>query len=273
MVPNCQALFYNIVRGVKMTGIYKITNLKNQKVYIGQSINIHKRWINHKASYNNPKKECYNYPLYKAFRKYGIENFSFEVIEECKQEDLNSREIFWISYYNSYSSGYNQNEGGSFAHYNKLSKKLVLEIIKILQTSNENSEEIGKRFGVSGRTVRAINSGESCHMDNYTYPIRPKMYNTHGNKGFVKSPKKKNAKCPICNKNITGKTNYCAHCAQRKVEKRPEPIQLAKEISEFGFEGTGRKYNVSGTTIKKWCKGYNIPHLKNEIIQWYKEHS
>ena len=57
------------------TGIYKITNLLNGKCYIGQSINIQKRWTNHKTSYKNPNKDCYNYPLYKAFRKYGLENF------------------------------------------------------------------------------------------------------------------------------------------------------------------------------------------------------
>ena len=45
-------------------------------------------------------------------RKYGIENFKIEEIEKCKDEDLNSREKYWISYYNSYHNGYNSTEGG-----------------------------------------------------------------------------------------------------------------------------------------------------------------
>ena len=66
-----------------MIGIYKITNKINGKCYIGQSINIKQRWKGHRKDafwLNGPD---YQYPLYKAIRKYGIENFSFEVIEEC----------------------------------------------------------------------------------------------------------------------------------------------------------------------------------------------
>ena len=75
-----------------MIGIYKITNLVNGKSYIGQSINIRKRIINHKSTAFNPQERGYNYPLYKDIRKYGINNFSFDVIEECKKEQLNEKE-------------------------------------------------------------------------------------------------------------------------------------------------------------------------------------
>ena len=45
-------------------------------------------------------------------RKYGIENFTFSVIEECSQEQLNEREIYWIEYYDTYKNGYNSTLGG-----------------------------------------------------------------------------------------------------------------------------------------------------------------
>ena len=93
-----------------MIGIYKITNLLNGKCYVGQSIDIEKRWAEHKSIYNHPR--CSNYHIYRAFRKYGIENFSFSVIEECEQALLNEREKFWIQHYNSFECGYNMTIGG-----------------------------------------------------------------------------------------------------------------------------------------------------------------
>lgn len=90
-----------------MVGIYKITNKINNKVYIGQSKDIEKRWENHKYYTYSTKTQ-----LQCAFAKYGISNFLFEVIEECDVEDLDEREKFWISYYNSYENGYNMTMGG-----------------------------------------------------------------------------------------------------------------------------------------------------------------
>lgn len=98
-----------------MCGIYKITNLINEKVYIGQSIDINYRFHNHKSESFNPKSNAYNTAIHRSIRKYGIENFSFEVIEECAKELLSEREIYWIAYYNSYGNGYNLTSGGEGA--------------------------------------------------------------------------------------------------------------------------------------------------------------
>ena len=95
-----------------MCGIYKIENLINGKKYIGQSVDIQYRFSNHKSESFNPKSNAYNTAIHRAIRKYGLENFSFEVIEECEQEVLKEREKYWISYYQSFGAGYNMTSGG-----------------------------------------------------------------------------------------------------------------------------------------------------------------
>lgn len=91
-------------------GIYVITNLLNNKHYIGQSKDIYERWKNHKRQ--STWRSHPNKALYTAFDKYGIENFEFEIIEMCDLEDLDRREIYYISEYDSYKNGYNRTLGG-----------------------------------------------------------------------------------------------------------------------------------------------------------------
>ena len=87
--------------------IYKIANLINGKVYIGQSMNVLERWKRHKIG----DTKC---PAIRAaIRKYGAENFSFLVIEDnLAESELPDRECYWIEYYDSYSKGYNLTPGG-----------------------------------------------------------------------------------------------------------------------------------------------------------------
>ena len=97
-----------------MIGIYKIKNLINGKVYIGQSQNISQRWVAHRSRPFNSNAIQYDCPLYRAIRKYGFDNFSFEVLEETTKDKLNEREIYWIAKFNSNDSiyGYNLTSGG-----------------------------------------------------------------------------------------------------------------------------------------------------------------
>jgi len=86
------------------TGIYKIENLLNHKVYIGQSIHIERRWMEHcRLSTSSVISD--------AIKKYGKENFSFQVLEECKVEELDKKEIYYIHKFNSLvPNGYNVTE-------------------------------------------------------------------------------------------------------------------------------------------------------------------
>ena len=80
-----------------ISGIYKITNNVNGKFYIGSSQNISRRWYDHKRELRIQKH--HNKYLQRAWNKYGEENFSFEIVEECKVEELSDREQLYIEKY------------------------------------------------------------------------------------------------------------------------------------------------------------------------------
>lgn len=91
--------------------IYCITNLINNKKYIGKTLNsIEKRFKEH---YQDSQRERFEKrPLYDAINKYGIENFKINLIEECNYKILAEREKYWIQYYDTYNNGYNATLGG-----------------------------------------------------------------------------------------------------------------------------------------------------------------
>lgn len=116
-------------------GIYKITNLQNNKSYIGKSINIERRWQAHKSL--SEWKRYENKTLYRAFKKYGLNNFSFEIIEKCSEEELNEKEQYYIKYYDSLNNGYNETEGGdggkTFKNYRKRFGLLTEEEVRYIR--------------------------------------------------------------------------------------------------------------------------------------------
>ena len=96
-----------------MQGIYKITNLINNKCYIGKTHNSDRRWQDHQRLAITPGHKEYDKALYKAMRRSGLNNFSFEMIEELDDYNtLGERVIYWIEYFDSYNKGYNESKGG-----------------------------------------------------------------------------------------------------------------------------------------------------------------
>lgn len=93
-----------------MYQIYKITNQKNGMVYIGSSIEVERRWRQHKEASINEKDHHYNYPLMIAFREFGIANFTFEVIDTLPDhQTMIKAEHDWIVKENCViPNGYNQ---------------------------------------------------------------------------------------------------------------------------------------------------------------------
>ena len=87
------------------TGIYKITNIENQKCYVGQAANLADRWKQHIKRGVGADTPTRN-KLYPAMRELGPENFTFEVIEECDRSLLDSREDYWQEYFKAKEFGY-----------------------------------------------------------------------------------------------------------------------------------------------------------------------
>lgn len=118
-----------------MIGIYKITNILNNKMYIGQSINIQERFSEYKRLAQDINfLNKFQYPLYLALNKYGIDKFKFEIIMECKEEELNYWEQYWINILNTYihnpnSQGYNLTRGGD--GHRIISNEQIKEIITL----------------------------------------------------------------------------------------------------------------------------------------------
>lgn len=242
-----------------MIGIYMIINQINNKVYIGQSQNIKQRWRAHRTRPFNSNSNDYEKPLYRSIRKYGLNNFIFQVLEECRIEELDEREIYWITFYDATNpeKGYNLTKGGSYTTPIKLTWEEVDKIIYYLQETNEPQEQIAKRFNISQRTVSGINLGEYWVKNDIAYPIRKKQEN----------------KCLICGKKICQSSKYCFTCSgliQRKT-KRPNRQQLKELIRTKSFIQIGKDYGVSDNAIRRWCEAEGLPSKKTIIKQYTDE--
>lgn len=114
-----------------MIGIYRIVNKVNGKCYVGQSVNVEGRLSNHLKWLSSGSHG--NKHLQSAYNKYGADNFITEVLEECSKSDLNAREKYWISYYDSFNSGYNLTTGGEYAGgfiHSQLTKDKISEALR-----------------------------------------------------------------------------------------------------------------------------------------------
>lgn len=144
-------------------GIYKITNIQNNKSYIGKSKHIELRWKQHKTEPFNPNSDAYNTLFYRAIRKYGIENFKFEILEECPEDKLNEKEKYWIQYYNTYilnpnNCGYNMTIGGEYTvNQLKYDINLIQQLWDEGKTQAEIIEIIGCKSNILTRYLDYLN--------------------------------------------------------------------------------------------------------------------
>ena len=95
-----------VLQGKEFCGIYRITNLKTNEAYIGKSTNIKTRWQNHCKTAIGLDGIART-KIHSAMKEYGIDNFSFEVLEKCTKENYSEREKYWINFYETNVYGYN----------------------------------------------------------------------------------------------------------------------------------------------------------------------
>jgi hypothetical protein len=95
----------------KKTGIYKITNVDTSESYIGQGVDVAKRLTEHIKGTLGIQSIA-DQKIHHAMAEVGLQNWTFELLEECKKEELNQREKFYINYYKSNEFGYNRTSGG-----------------------------------------------------------------------------------------------------------------------------------------------------------------
>ena len=211
-----------------MIGIYKITNQQTGQSYIGQSVDIKRRWMEHKLPYKriNPTKK-----IYQAFNQYGIDNFTFEVVEECEVNKLNEREQYWINYYDCYNNGYNMSRIQNLQ--SKIDWEVALKIVNDLSNTTLTETNIAEKYNVSVSLISQINTGKMWIIKDQIYPIRQKKEKKIG--------QKEKWTCPLTRE------------------------QLKDKIRNQSFSEIGRECGYTDNAIRKWCDKYNLPRHKREI--------
>lgn len=151
--------------------IYAYINMFNGKRYIGQTNNIERRKREHFSMAFNEKAKCYNYPLYRAFRKYGYENFVHVILEET--DYLDEREIYYINKYNTISpkNGYNIHAGGSESIIEGSLNMVQVEQIKEKLENGVSYTEIAEEFSISKTLISNINIGLRYFNKDWNYPL------------------------------------------------------------------------------------------------------
>ena len=140
-----------------MARIYKITNILNNKVYIGQTVRpLNVRWSSHKYScFKSNRPNDRNFRLYIAIRQDGVENFKIESVEELDTRDikvLDEREKYWIKQYNSTNPevGYNADEGGHVISTKCRETKRLMQIgVPLPESTKQKLREANNKIAKS----------------------------------------------------------------------------------------------------------------------------
>lgn len=233
-------------------GIYKIQNQLNGKIYIGQSIHIEKRWQEHCKSSSQSL-------IAKAIQKYGKENFSFQILKECAENELDKFEEKYIKEFNSLApNGYNivlTSEGKTIS-FNKNDYAIFEQIVYDIQKTSKSFRKIAEDYSLDLSMIYYINRGDYHTLPNLKYPLRK-----------VKDLSKQHHQCVDCGREISHnaiRCTKCDHIRQRKTE-RPDRETLKNKIRIFSFVAIANEYGVTDKTISKWCKSYGLPYKRKDI--------
>lgn len=141
-----------------MAYIYQIINKVNGKIYVGKTnFSIEKRFKQHCHDAFQPRNE--KRPLYAAMRKYGVENFYVELIEETSEPEI--REVYWIEKLMSFKTGYNATRGGDGTRY--LDYDLIVATYQELKSEKETAEKL--KIDVGSVRVALKERGEKIYTN------------------------------------------------------------------------------------------------------------
>lgn len=214
------------------------------KSYIGQSVDIYRRYKEHKTRDENSL-------FHRMLKHYGFWNFDFEVVEECDKDELDEKEKYYIKKYNTlYPNGYNLTPGGQESAHTNCLKSFddVIEISHLLKETSLSNAEIGNMFGISDQMVSDINTGRSWYRDNCVYPIRKRT--------------KKVYCCRKCGNELSDKTKtgLCWNCYKDDCSKQiPNADTLKSLLLSNSFNEVARIFDASSNTIRKWCRKHGLP--------------
>lgn len=274
---------------IEIFGIYKITNIVNNKVYIGQSIDVEKRIQQHKYGLNNNK--GHNAHFQNAWNKYGENNFKFEIIEKVEDASkLNELEIEYISEYNSTNPdyGYNWQSGGDNyscrqefrdniskrmrGKYSTLRNEDVLDI-KLLLCCGINKDEICSEYNLRKNTLNGIINGNSF---NYILPeakeiikknneqakeLKEKSILDMCNNGFsiTEISKELPYSISVIEKTIYQKTNTVEN-KKKKYQKIFDEVHYLYNEKGMKKYQIAKKLNISPSTVDRYLKKENNPY-------------
>lgn len=183
-----------------------------------------------------------------------IENFQFEVIEECQQKDLDEREIYWISYFDTFNNRYNSTIGRQNYPLDKLSEEETNKIKADLKSGQLSFLEIQKKYNLLGNTLSQINNGKIFSDENEKYPL---LITTS-------TP----SYCLICGKEINHYSTLCNKC-KGKLRRKDVSFSI-KDLLEAiannngNFEIVGKQYGISSNLIRKILKRENLPYHSSD---------
>lgn len=221
-------------------GIYKITNLINNKVYIGQSINIERRWTQEKARQVNTY-------LCHAFNFYGIDNFKFEILEILKNDKniLDDRERFYIKKYksNNLHYGYNLTTGGEGCHGFKFTEEQKAEMSR--KNSGINSAWYGRKHTAETRK-KMSEAAKKIDRSNYKGAGNP-FYNKH----HTEETKEK-LKAAHKNRDIN---TYYRHNADGNPPCEKKVLCIETNKIYRSIAAAARELNLKDTHISRVLKG------------------
>lgn len=259
----------------RICGIYKITNTIDGKVYIGQSVNIYQRWKNHKSAARDPHSPTHHLPLYCALREYGEENFTFEIIEQCNEDELNDEERKYIQEYQSDDSKHGYND--SQKDYRFPDRAKISRIMDLLRNSGLFMDEISMMCDQSFNTVRLINKGKSYHKQDMQYPLRSELDRKTIHRMRYKQ----------CRPSIEYRENHSAGesyeeykriCRQRNAAGEKIPIVFDEDI-DVDFIGeilatslfeVAEKYGYGdGTNVQRHLKNAGFPYKNADMKMYY----